>query len=104
MIIATTETIAGKEIVEVLGLVRGNTIRARHIGSDIIAGLKGVVGGEIKSYVIAMTEAREEALQRMVQEAEALGGDAIVSVRFSTSNVMAGAAEVLAYGTAVRLR
>lgn len=104
MIIATTETIAGKEIVEVLGLVRGNTIRARHIGSDIVAGLKGVVGGEIKSYVIAMTEAREEALQRMVQEAEAVGADAIVTVRFSTSNVMAGAAEVLAYGTAVKLR
>lgn len=102
MIIATVFEIPGRSISDVLGLVRGNTIRARHVGSDIGAALKGVVGGEIKGYVKAMTDAREEALQRMTDEAEALGADAVVGVRFTTSNVMTGAAEILAYGTAVK--
>lgn len=102
--ITTTETVPGKEVAEILGLVRGNTIRARHIGSDIAAGLKTLVGGEIKSYVKAMTEAREEALLRMVKEAEDLHADAIVGVRFTTSTIMTGAAEIMAYGTAVKLR
>lgn len=100
----TTFEIPGREIVEVLGVVKGNTIRARHIGSDIGAGLKSLVGGEIKGYVKAMTEARDEAQGRMVDEAAALGADAIVGVRFTGSQIMAGAAEILAYGTAVKLR
>jgi len=87
-------------------LVRGNTIRARHLGRDILAGLKHLVGGEIKSYTLMMSEAREEALERMVKEAEKLGADAIISVRFATSMVMRGAAEILClcYGTAVKLK
>lgn len=100
----TTETIPGREVAEVLGVVKGNTIRARHIGSDIGAGLKSLVGGEIRGYVKAMTDAREEATERMTKEAEALGADAILGVRFATSAVMAGAAEILAFGTAVKLR
>lgn len=104
IIITTTETIPGRETAAVLGLVRGNTIRARHIGSDIGASLKSLVGGEIKGYVKALSEAREEALDRMVAEAEALGAHAVVNVRFTTSQVMAGAAEIMAYGTAVSLR
>lgn len=104
IIVATTDVVAGRETAEVLGLVRGNTIRARHVGSDIGAALKGLVGGEIKGYVKAMTDAREEALMRMLKEAETLGADAVVGVRFATSQIMAGAAEILVYGTAVRLR
>lgn len=104
MITTTTETVPGKEIVQILGLVRGNTIRSRHVGSDIVSSLKGLVGGEIKGYVKAMTDAREEAMNRMNKEAEALGADAVVGMRLTTSSVMAGAAEVLAYGTAVKLR
>ena len=103
MIITTTETIPDKKIREILGIVKGNTIRARHIGSDILAGLRQIVGGEIKGYTKMITEAREEALQRMIQEAEKLKADAIVNVRFATSEVMQGSAEVLAYGTAVKL-
>ena len=102
--ITTLDTVPGREVTEALGLVRGNTIRARHIGSDIGAGLKSLVGGEIRGYVKAMTDAREEALSRMLEEASALGADAIVGVRFTTSQVMAGAAEILVYGTAVKLR
>lgn len=102
--IVGTETIPGEEIVEVLGVVKGNTIRARHIGSDIVAGLKSIIGGEITGYVKALTSAREEAEERMIDEAEALGADAIVSVRYATSQVMAGAAEILAYGTAVKIK
>ena len=100
----TVEEIPGREIAEVLGVVRGNTIRTRHIGSDIGAGLKSLVGGEIRGYVKAMSDAREEAVERMVKDAEAQGADAIVGMRFATSAVMAGAAEILAYGTAVKLR
>jgi len=103
MIIATTEKVPGREVTEVLGLVRGNTVRARHVGSDIGASLKSLVGGEIKGYVIAMTEAREEALSRMLDEATALGADAVIGTRFTTSQIMAGTAEILAYGTAVKL-
>lgn len=103
MIITTTENIAGKNVVEVLGVVRGNTIRARHIGSDIAAGLKSLVGGEIKGYVKMITDARNEAEDRMKKEAEALGADAIIMTRYSTSQVMDTAAEILVYGTAVKL-
>lgn len=104
MIITTTEAIAGREIREILGLVKGNTIQTRHVGSDITAMFKSLVGGEIKGYVKALTIAREEAQARMMAEAQKLGADAIVSVRFTTSSIMAGGAEILAYGTAVKLR
>lgn len=104
IILTTTENVQGREIAEVLGLVKGNTIRARHLGSDIGAGLKSLVGGEIKGYVKAMTESREEALVRMLADAEARGADAVVALRFTTSQIMAGAAEILVYGTAVKLR
>jgi uncharacterized protein YbjQ (UPF0145 family) len=104
MIVVTTETIAGRSITESLGLVRGNTIRARHLGRDIMAGLKTVVGGEIHEYAKLMGEAREQAIDRMVAEARELGADAIVNVRFSTSVIIGGAAEMLAYGTAVKLQ
>ncbi len=104
MIITTTEQVAGREVAQVLGLVKGNTIQTRHIGSDIVAGLKSLIGGEIKSYVKAFTAAREEATARMVAEAQALGADAVVCARYSTSQIMAGGAEILAYGTAVKLR
>ncbi len=101
MIITTTGDIAGKRIVRSLGLVRGNTIRARHIGRDITAALRNLVGGEVSEYTKLFAEAREQALDRMVAEAKSLGANAIVEVRFSTSMVMAAAAELLAYGTAV---
>lgn len=104
IIMATTETVAGREIAATLGLVRGNTIRARHVGSDIGASLKSLVGGEIRGYVKAMTDAREEATKRMLAEAAALGADAVVGVRFTTAQIMAGSAEILAYGTAVTLK
>ena len=104
IILTTTEGIAGREVAETLGLVKGSTIRSRHLGSDIAAGLKSLVGGEIKGYVKALSDAREEAEARMLEEAEVLGADAIVCVRYATSQVMAGAAEILAYGTAVKLR
>ena len=103
MILTTSDNIPGKEIKETLGLVRGNTIKAKHIGKDILAGLRNIVGGEIKEYTEALSEARESAINRMTVEAEKLGADAIVCVRFTTSAVMAGAAELLAYGTAVKL-
>ncbi|WP_111573402.1 heavy metal-binding domain-containing protein [Halanaerobium saccharolyticum] len=104
MIIVNTEEIAGEEIVEVLGLVRGNTIRARHIGNDIMAGLRNIIGGEVKEYTQMISEAREEALKRMLEEAKKLDADAVVNLRFTTSQVMGGAAEILAYGTAVKLK
>lgn len=104
IILATTEKIPGREISEVLGLVRGNTIRARHIGSDIGATLKSLVGGEIRGYVRAMSDSREQALERMLGQAADLNADAIVAVRFTTSQIMAGAAEIMVYGTAVKLQ
>ena len=101
MIITTTTDIPGKKITKSFGLVRGNTIRARHIGRDIMAGLKNIVGGEIFEYTKLMGEAREQALDRMTGEAQMLGANAVIGVRFSTSVIMGGAAELLAYGTAV---
>jgi len=101
MIVTTLGDVPGKRIVRVVGLVRGNTIRARHLGKDILAFLKALVGGEIIEYTKLMAEAREQALDRMVQEAESLGANAVVTVRFSTSMIMATAAELLAYGSAV---
>ncbi len=104
ILITTAETVAGREVAKTLGLVRGNTIRARHIGSDIGAALKGLVGGEIRGYVKVMTQARDEAIERMCAEAKEMGADAIIATRVSTSQVMDGAAEILVYGTAVKLK
>jgi uncharacterized protein YbjQ (UPF0145 family) len=104
MIVVNTETIPGREIAEVLGLVRGNTIRAKHIGKDIMAGLRNIVGGELLEYTEMISESREEALNRMIAEAEKLKADAVVNVRLTTSQVATSAAEILAYGTAVRLK
>lgn len=101
MLITTSEHIEGRRIVQTLGLVRGSAIRARHIGRDITAGLRTILGGEIPEYTQMLAETRELAIQRMVAEAEKLGANAIVGVRFTTSMVMSGAAEMLAYGTAV---
>ena len=101
MILVTTNEIVGKKIVKVLGLVRGNTIRARHIGRDIMAALRNIDGGEVTDYTKMMAEAREQSLDRMVAEANALGANAVVGVRFATSFLMTNAAELLAYGTAV---
>ena len=101
MMIVTTEEIPGKTITKTLGLVRGNTIRARHVGRDISAALKNIVGGEITDYTKMMAESREQALDRMVEEAESLGANAIVAVKFTTSMIMQSASEILAYGTAV---
>jgi len=101
MLLATTDTICGKTICKHLGLVRGNTIRARHIGRDIMAKVRNVVGGEISDYTKLMGESREQAIDRMVEEAKELGANAIVGIKFSTSEVMDSAAEILVYGTAV---
>ena len=103
MIISTTETISGKTVQEVLGISRGSTVRARNFGRDFLAGLKNLVGGEIDEYTKLQAQAREEAMQRMTQDAERMGADAILNVRFSTSMIMQGASEILAYGTAVKL-
>lgn len=101
MIVVTSEGVAGKRIVRSLGLVRGNSVRARHIGKDILAVLRNVVGGEVHEYAKLIAESREQALDRMVAEAEGLGANAVVATRFSTSVMMGGAAELLAIGTAV---
>ncbi len=101
MIVVTTEGITGKKVVRTLGLVRGNTIRARHVGKDIMAVFRNMVGGEISEYTKMMGEAREQSLDRMVEEAKELDANAIIGVRFMTSMLMQGAAELLAYGTAV---
>jgi uncharacterized protein YbjQ (UPF0145 family) len=101
MIVVTSETIANKRIVRTLGIVRGNTVRARHLGRDIMAGLRTIVGGEIHEYAKLIAESREQSLDRMVQEAEELGANAIIATRFTTSVMLAGAAELLAIGTAV---
>ncbi len=103
MIITTSTQIDGKTIAQTVGLVKGSTIRARHLGRDIMAGLRGVVGGEITEYTKMMAEAREEAIQRMVEDAEKKGANAIISMRLATSMIMQNAAEVLAYGTGVVL-
>ncbi|WP_298480155.1 YbjQ family protein [uncultured Maribacter sp.] len=104
MIYVTTETIGGREIEKSLGAVRGSTVRARNIGRDIFAGLKNIVGGEISEYTKLLADAREQAIKRMLDDAQRLGADAVVNVRFTTSQVMQGAAEMLAYGTAVKLK
>ena len=103
MKIFTTETIAGKEITESLGMVRGSTVRARNIGRDIFAGLKNIVGGEISEYTKLLADSREEATARMIKDAESLGANAVVNVRYTTSAVSQGAAEILAFGTAVKI-
>ena len=104
MIILTSETIAGKEIIESLGIARGSTVRARHIGRDIFAGLKNIVGGEISEYTKLLADSREEAIQRLIKDAESMGADAVINVRFTTSAVSQGAAEILAFGTAVKIK
>jgi len=104
ILISTTETIAGKEISEMLGIARGSTVRARNVGRDIFAGFKNLVGGEISEYTKLQAESREQALQRMIEDAKKLGADAIVNVRLQTSMIMQGASELLAYGTAVKLK
>ena len=104
MIVTTSEQIAGKTIAKTVGLVKGSTIRARHLGKDIMAGFRGMVGGEITEYTKMMAEAREEAIQRMVEDAESNGANAIISMRLATSMIMQNAAEVLAYGTGVVLK
>lgn len=104
MLVVTTDTVPGREIVQVLGLVRGSTVRAKHIGSDIVAGLRNLVGGEVKEYAQLLAGAREQALDRMIAEARALGADAVVAARVETSTITQAASEVLFYGTAVRLR
>lgn len=104
MIITTTDYIPGKEVAEVLDIARGSTVRARNIGRDIFAGLKNIVGGEISEYTDLMAKAREHAIDRMIADAEELGADAVINVRFMTSAVMQGMSEILAYGTAVRLK
>ena len=103
MIVTTANEIPGQNVSEVLGIVKGNTIRAKHLGKDIVAGLRNIVGGELKEYTEMITEAREEAMQRMIRDAEAMGADAIIAMRMTTSQVAQGAAEILAYGTAVKL-
>lgn len=103
MIITTTETVPGKDVKEVLDIARGSTVRARHIGNDIFAGLKNIVGGEISEYTRLQAEAREQALERLKQDAERLGADAVIGVRLQTSMIMTGSSELLAYGTAVKL-
>lgn len=104
MIVVTTDFIPGYEIIEVIGVVFGNTVRAKHIGKDILAGLKNIVGGEIDEYTEMLRDARMEAVNRMINEAKKVNADAIVNVRFATSQTAAGAAELLAYGTAVKIK
>ncbi len=104
MIVVNTETIAGHEIVEIKGLVQGNTIRAKHVGRDIAASLKNLVGGELRGYTELLTEARRQSVERMMSQAQQLGANAIVNIRFTTSAITQGAAELYAYGTAVTIR
>lgn len=104
MIITTSETIPGKEIIEVLGISRGSTVRARNLGRDIFAGFKNLVGGEIHEYTELQAQAREQALERMISDAERLGASAVINVRMHTSMIMQGASEILVYGTAVKCK
>lgn len=103
MQLSTTETVPDGEIVEVLGIAKGNTVRAKNVGRDITQAIRNITGGELKSYSNLLDDARDEALSRMTEEAESLGADAVVNVRYETSEIAQGAAEILAYGTAVRL-
>jgi uncharacterized protein YbjQ (UPF0145 family) len=104
MLIVNTETIVGKNIAETLGIVRGNSIRAKHLGHDVIAGFRQILGGEMIEYTKMITETRDEATKRMVAQAKELGADAVVNVRYASSDVMTNAAEILCYGTAVKLK
>ncbi len=104
MLLSTTASIPGKEIIEVIDIARGSTVRARHLGRDIFAGLKSIVGGEISEYTELMASAREQAIDRMIADGRSIGADAIINVRFTTATVMQGASEILAYGTAVKLK
>jgi len=103
MVVTTTETIPGREISEILGVSRGSTVRARNVGRDIFAGLKNLIGGEIEEYTKLQAHSREQAMERMIEDAKNLGADAILNVRFTTSTIVQGASEILAYGTAVKL-
>ena len=103
MILSTIETIPKREIIEILGIARGSTVRARNVGRDVFAGIKNIVGGEISEYTKLQTQSREQAMERMINDAKALNADAIVNIRFTTTMVMQGASEILAYGTAVKL-
>jgi len=103
MLVSNIEIIPGRKVVKHLGMAQGNTVRAKHFGKDFLAGLKNIVGGELKGYTELLQEARDEAVQRMVDHAKAMGANAVINVRFSTSSVAAGAAELFAYGTAVVL-
>ncbi len=104
MIVSTTENVPGREVAEILGLVTGNIVQAKHIGRDIQAGLRSVVGGRVGSYTEMLSEARAEATQLMISEAKSLNADAVVNVRYTTSAISSGMSEILAYGTAVKLR
>ena len=104
MILSTTHTVPGREIAEIVGLVRGSTVRARNVGRDIVAGLKNIVGGEIEEYTQLQADAREQALERMMANAQRLNADAVVGIQISTAMVSRGAAEILIYGTAVKLK
>lgn len=103
LLVATTEQVAGHRVARVLGLVRGNSVRARHVGFDVVAVLRNLVGGEIREYTKLLGESREQALDRMLDQARSMGANAVLGVRFTTSTLMGGAAELLAYGTAVQL-
>ena len=103
IILTNTETVPGRNIVQFFGVVTGNTVRAKHVGRDIMAGLKNIVGGELKGYTELLSESREEATQRMLEQARSMGANAVVNVRFATSSISQGAAELFAYGTAVRI-
>jgi len=104
MIISTTENIPNKEVIEIIGLVKGNSVRAKNIGRDVFALLKNVIGGEIKAYTELLEESRQEAIERLTKEATNLNADAVVNIRFTTSMVVEGASEILSYGTAVKLK
>ena len=104
MIITPTDTIPNKEVVEILGVARGSTVRARNIGRDIFAGLKNIVGGEISEYTRLQAESREQAIQRMKDDAKKMGADAVINIRMTTAMIMQGTAEILTYGTAVKLK
>ena len=103
MIESTTQDVAGREITEILGIARGNSVRARHVGRDIMAGLRNIIGGEIPEYAELQAQTREMATRRMVEQAHSMGADAVVMVRYTTSMIASGASEILAYGTAVKL-
>ncbi len=103
MIITSTDFIPNRNITEILGIARGSTVRARNIGRDIFAGLKNIIGGEIEEYTALQAQSREQALERMIKDAEKLNADAVINLKFSTSLIMQGASEILAYGTAVKL-